>query len=217
MKRIHVLLILVFCSCTIISNEKSILDISNCELPCWNNINPGQTTEKELLEIVEEQLGINKNRILNAGKAWNTFDNRIYFSITRNLDVEAYVLNDRIAIMDLKGILSINFGQMVERIGYPNYIITVGGHDGSISVIALYPEKGVGYTSYAVDGDLDLQQSDEVQSLAIFDHNLYIDLLDAGMFSNGFFNARQTQEVMYPWSGYGDIDDKYPIRLPSTK
>jgi hypothetical protein len=117
-------------------------------------------------------------------------------------------------MMDFSGALSMSFDQFIERIGYPDNIITISGHDGSISVMALYPEKGVGYASIVNEGDLHIRQSDDVYSLTIFDPKRFIDILDAGMFSNGFYNASQMQEMMYPWKGYGSVEELYPLRLP---
>lgn len=213
MKKLITVILLLMSACTP-SNSESILDNPVCDLPCWNNIIPGKTTEKDFMVIIEELPNVDQDSIVNVGKPWNTFDNRIYVSVGRNLDLETYVLDDLVVMMDFSGALSMSFGQFIERIGYPDNIITIGGHDGSISVIALYPEKGVGYASFVNDSDLDIQQSDDVYSLTIFDPQRFIDILDAGMFSNGFYNASQTQEMMYPWKGYGSINELYPLRTP---
>lgn len=213
MKKLITVILLLISACAP-SNSESILNNSVCDLPCWNNIIPGQTTEKDFMVIIEELPSIDQDSIVNVGKPWNTFDNRIYVSVSRNLDLETYILNDRVAMMGFSGALSMSFGQFIEIIGYPDNIITIGGHDGSISVIALYPEKGVGYASILNESDLQIQQSDDVYSLTLFDPKRFIDILDAGMFSNGFYNASQMQEMMYPWKGYGSVEELYPLRFP---
>jgi len=43
---------------------------------------------------------------------------------------------------------------------------------------------------------------------------LYEKMLEAKFFSSGSYNAEETLKVMYPWDGYGSLDEKYPPRQP---
>ena len=78
--------------------------------------------------------------------------------------------------------------------------------------MALAPTKGVKFEFYSKAGELEPETV--IDNIMFFNPVHYEKLLDAGMFSMGEFNASDTKKIMYPWKGYGNIDELYPLRLP---
>src|SRR5690242_2110352 len=80
MKKAMLLLFLFIGACGNPSAKMSILDKSDCGLPCWNEIVAGQTTEDEILKILENLPDIDSQSIRNNNQTWDIFDNQITFS-----------------------------------------------------------------------------------------------------------------------------------------
>jgi hypothetical protein len=103
-------------------------------------------------------------------------------------------------------------------IGEPENIISGGSIAGGRDVILINPEVGISYW-YNTDGqpkdfEFEITPETRVSCLYIFTPENYEILMEVGMFSSGHYNTEETLRVMYPWDGYGNLEEKYPPRQP---
>src|SRR5688572_4976463 len=125
MKKFWLAILLVISACSISESEVSILDKSNCNLPCWNNIVVGKTSEDELLQILEELSDVDQESIYISHQSWTTSDTQIRFYFRDPLHLNRkYRMNGFTYIKDniVNDILLCNglrttIGEIVEIIG----------------------------------------------------------------------------------------------------
>jgi hypothetical protein len=191
-------------------------------LPCWNGIVAGQTTEGDLLKILENLPDIDPETIRATNQAWNIFDNQIYFSFHQgwtfsqrpNLKGEASIKNNTVSDFIICGDVHTTMGELVEQIGEPESIISGNNFYGGRTVILVHSQKGVEFWYTTELDQLEITPDIQISCLKIFDPLLYEEMLEAKLFSNGYYNAEETLRVMYSWDGYGNLDEKYPPRQP---
>lgn len=225
-KKLILLMFLFVVACVTSTDESSILDKSSCKLPCWNNIIVGQTTENELLQTLEHLPDVDQESIQNVHQPWNIFDNQILFIFKQSWTLSqkpkirsvAYVTDNKVSEITFCGELRIFMGDIVDQVGEPDKIISGNNSTDDRTVILVNLEKGIQY-SYNTDSamnELEYVISPDVKigCFTLFDPSLYEKLLEAKRFSNGYYNAKETLRVMYPWDGYGILDEKYPPRQP---
>lgn len=226
MKKNWLLLLFVVSACATRPNDVSVLDESSCKLPCWNNIIVGQTTGDEFTQFMETSADINKESIQVDDHRWKIFDSSIFFSFDQGsllnprprMQVDAGFSNNILSELTICGELNTTIGDVVEQIGEPESIISGGNLDGNRDVILINSKMGVSYW-YATDpsfGELEyeIHPDIEIECLDLFDPSLYEEMMEVGLFSMGHYNAEETLKVMYPWDGYGNLDEKYPPRQP---
>jgi len=228
MKRFYILLLVLLSSCNALLGEKpvSILQASACRLPCWNNIRPGETTEKDVLNFLESSEVIDQDSIQIDDQPRNIFDNHIFFSLRQqwSLDphpkvrADLYIIDNIVSDLIVCGDLGIAINDIVDAIGEPEYILSGDNLTGSRTVILLNPQDGVSYsydTANLPESRMyELASDIKVICLNLFDLAIYINLMEIGFFSSGHYNVEETLRVMYPWDGYGNLDEKYPPRQP---
>lgn len=80
MKKIFFLLLMFFITACLRESLKfSVLVSSKCNLPCWNDIVPGETSQDEALQIIKK---FDQENIMVLDQPWEIFDSRILFSIS---------------------------------------------------------------------------------------------------------------------------------------
>jgi hypothetical protein len=221
MKKLFSLLFLCFVvSCSLTGPSISILDDSQCELPCWKGITPGETSHEEALQIVKGLDGIDAESIAVINLPWEIFNKRIWFylykdsSLTKEqTDGALYFIDDKVVALLLQRNIVRSFGDMVESVGEPETIISKPFVGGGNVVMAILPSKGIRFEFFAKPSD-ELQPETEIDNVMFFDTKYYEDLLESGMFSLGEYGASDTRKIMYPWKGYGNLQELYPPRLP---
>jgi hypothetical protein len=226
MKKVIILVILFITACTESSSKGSILDNSSCDLPCWNDIIAGKTTQSELLYILEKLPDVDQKSIQNMDQPWSIFDNQIYFtfrqgwSLNQRSKIRGYVHITHSTVSDIIicGELNTTIGEITMQAGEPEGIISGNDIDGGRTVIFINSQKGVSFW-YTTDEKLHDQQFEltpntQIDCLRLFDPSLYAKMLDAKLISGGHYNAEETLKVMYPWNGYGNLELKYPPRQP---
>lgn len=221
MKKLILLIFLLITACSVSPGEESILDKSSCDLPCWNGIIPGQTTEEEFLEILQDLPNIDTDTIKHQKTSeGNIFDKLIFFSFRQNwtlsqrpkLHGEAAVIENIVSKFIICGAITTSMDRLVEEVGEPEHIISGNNFYGGRLVILINAEKGVKY-SYTTELDkLEITPETRIDCISTFDPSISEKMLEAGYFSNGDYNAEQTLSAWYPWEGYGNLDEKYPPR-----
>jgi len=227
LKKLILVIFLLTIACTGQSKESSILEKSSCELPCWNSIVPGQTTETDLLLILENLPIVDQASIQNTNQAWSIFDNQVFFSFQQRWTLSqkpkvrgyAYLRNDIVSELILCGEINTPLKDIIEATGEPESVLS-GDHieQSGRLVILINSQKGISYsyTDYKTGNNqqYEITPDDPVGCIDLFDPTLYEKLLDATLLSGGHYNAEESLKVMYPWDGYGNLDEKYPPRRP---
>lgn len=216
--RVIIFLLLIFFIQGCHNQEIVIWNFGNtCKLPCWNGVVVGKTTKGEFSQILNKLPIIDQEKIFLDGEPWKFFSETSYFSFN-DVDIHcvAYYLGKNIVNLTFSGELRTTFGEMVDLVGEPDYILTVLTVLPTVgySVTAIYPTLGIEY-SYNTR-DLSKQASREIRSdipidfLSFFDPEIYNDFIDASLFGQGSLSGEETRESMRPWDGYGPLLEKYP-------
>ena len=209
-------------SCKESNNEFLIISDINCEPPCWENIIPGETTKSEVVQLLMENTNVDPNSIAIKGEQWNGFSDVVFFKLLPNqIKGEIEFINDKVALINLSGNLDINFSEAIEKFGEPDYILNIPLFSGtpgfpqpSYEIQALIPNKGVNYAYNTNDSSRNnnsiIAPENKITRIDYYNISAYDQILDAGMFSEGHLNKEESIKNMIPWSGYGEIDQKYP-------
>jgi hypothetical protein len=102
----------------------------------------------------------------------------------------------------------------VEAVGEPEYIISGNDIGGGRTIILIDSQNGVDYSYTTELNNLEITADTPIDCVQSFDPSLFEKMLDAKLFSSGYYNAEETMKVWYPWDGYGNLDEKYPPRQP---
>jgi hypothetical protein len=131
-----------------------ILSNSTCEPPCWNNIQPGETTKDEAVLILNGLPEVDRTTITLNGEPWDIFDDAIYFSFRdSNVVGRMYINKGKVSFVEVfnkdNNPLDITLGEAIARLGEPEYVINVPISGGpplapttSYIITAIQPEKG---------------------------------------------------------------------------
>jgi hypothetical protein len=196
---------------------------SSCEPPCWQQLMPGRTMGAEVLQAISQIAFIDPTTITTNGAPWNGFSNIIYLPLSDRIDINVYLLDDRVSKISFYGgspgenQLGITIGDVLAKFGEPDSVIRVqylgrGWLPGSDTlrtfVFILYLEKGIamGYdeTSLPVRQHTHITPEIELARLDYFYPEDFNFLLENGTFSQGNLDAQETLQIMRPWAGYGE-------------
>lgn len=211
-------LIMIFLLQGCIEEDKSNwISENDCDLPCWNGMIVGITTQDELLPIINRILILDQNRIILDGHAWEFFSGTSYFRYKeRDINGVVYYINKIIENLTFSGELDTTFGDMVELVGVPDYIIVIPLllPTTSLEVTAIYTTLGISY-SYNTH-TLPKRMRDQIgpdipiNYVMIFDPKIFDELIDASLFGQGYYNGEETRKSLRPWDGFGVLLEKYP-------
>jgi len=218
MKKLFVVFLLFIVSCSAIGSKTSILDNQKCELPCWNNIIPGETTYSSALQIIQKLDFVDPSKTNDLHGPWKIFSQHIEFvlktdSSSKNVYIGgvAYCINNKVAMLLLTRNIEKTFSELSEMTSVPEFVVSVPYPNGP-SIIAINPSKGVAFGFVARSGDL--KPDTRIETVMLFDIAQYQNLLEAGMFSWSEYNGDETMKVVYSWKGYGSVEKLYPVRDP---
>jgi hypothetical protein len=215
-----------FTSCKYPISEKfktqSIFQNLTCVPPCWQNIEPGKSSEQDVISYLKNIPDIDPNSIINRGEPWAIFDNVIYFSIHNEaVDGAVFLLNNKVAMIefserDFGKNLNMTIGEAIDEFGDPQYIlnIQISFELTMNTIIAIQAQKGiivssdVGYINW--ESKTELSPKSEIKSISFFDPNIYDRLLDSQLISMLELDRADTLKNLVPWNGYGRIYTLYP-------
>jgi len=218
-------LLLLILSLLITSCESEISDIlsSQCQAPCWRNIEPGITTQKEVLKIIKDFKDVRGEVIGYTGNI-HIFDDSTKFILKNGVSIRIYYLNDVVAKINFYKSQGIStFEKCVNEFGTPenigrSFIMGPGLPIGATSAIhpyifAISPQKGIvfGYDAYKhFSDDLVLSPRIKATHIIYFDVNVFPQLLEDGDLV--LIEKLEKYSEKDHWNGYGDIDELYPRR-----
>jgi len=210
-----------------------ILSDSTCDLPCWNEIRMGKTSQDELLAELATLTFVDQQSITVTNAPWTIFENGVYFSLyprksfwtsssRSRADGQASILSGKVVELSLCGEFGITFGQVEEEIGQPISVISFKNpFTGGIWINAFNEHVGAELwfdtTNSPSQLEGQLSRDTPIDCLVLFDPEVFLAMQDAGLFTGGHYDADETREIMYPWVGYGLINELYPPRTPSSE
>jgi len=180
------------------------------------NIIPGKTTKQEVLTLLKGNSLIDTNSIITFGEPWNSFNDVGVFSISSNIEGNIYFVNDIVVFLGFFGDLNISFSRAIEELGEPEYIVNIPMNipNKTNEIFALIPKNGINFAynthDMGIKSKSEIIPENKITRVGFFDPSYFDYLLEAGTFSEGFLDSVQTKEYMVPWTGYGDIEEKYP-------
>ena len=127
----------------------SIIDRQTCTLPCWNNIVPGKTSKKELLDAISVLSYVDQSSIIEVKSSSKIYSEQIRFELKlyqkqENLiTVEASIQKDIVIAIGFFGDLGISLGDVVLDTGEPENLLTMTLPGGYSTVIMLNRTKGL--------------------------------------------------------------------------
>jgi len=178
---------------------------SPCAVPCWNNIIPGITTEKELKEKIKEIKVMELKTFKETDRVYLGFDKIIEISskpaliipISNKLKITFYLSKGLVKDIEICGKLKMNLKELFNKIDAPTHISTFSCCGDIAGIAGEVINKNIGYAAY-IDKlffkDDPLTHNDKIRCLDYFDPADFQKLKEDGYFS----------ERIFPWSGYTD-------------
>jgi hypothetical protein len=214
MKKIIFVIFLAILLNSCSSEEASVSIFTNqlCGKSCWNNIEIGLTTEKELLEIIHELPNVEQNSITGYDdSAGSMFDRTISFQyyvdpdeIDSLVTVTIRTINDTVVSMIFQGDLGLKFEDFISQFGEPDIASSFWVIDGGINVNFIYKEMGIELTTYLKSEKTSISPETEINYFFFFDPGMYENFLELDILTpdHQFF-------ILYPWNGFGKIEELY--------
>lgn len=200
----------------------TVFDNLVCHPPCWNNIVPGITTERQAQEILTT-LANQKNGKVSEQKY---SDGRMYLSyFTHNEYVHIMILNNNVKWIQFQGFMPLKY--VLESLGEPEYAVKeMYGEIGWMTIL-YYPERGIEIwcmpRSFLVIGSIGCNLESDVQVYFHSPEDYETQLV--GKYGSPE-NAQYAQSFFCPWVGveaqylsvdWGPINnpDEYPTLSPA--
>jgi hypothetical protein len=205
-------LILTLAACIPQSKGKSILWNQVCGKSCWNKIVIGKTTKQELLEIISTLPNVDQTSVtITDDPNASMFDGKIVFQYYRIsgekdtlVNIAVLTKNQIIVFMIFQGDLGLTFQDVVDAYGEPDFASSLWTFDGGINVHFINSLQGVEITQYFNSEKSSVAPDVEVKNLTLFDTKQYQTFLESNLLTGDYEGF-----VMYPWTGYGKIEDHY--------
>lgn len=195
-----------------------MLSDNTCEPPCWANIHPGETTETDVRNILQNISSVEKGSVFSS--PFLGFDG-IFWSFSEG--GEGYVLlqNGTVWLLSFsnsdpnKG-LNFTLAQAIEKYGEPENLFSAFNPDipnwGGITFF--YPEKGVdfSYSSQIENKKYQgvLRPETPISSITYYSPEEYKEIFDKFFVGKLEWTEEEVNRSIYPWNGYGNISEKYP-------
>jgi hypothetical protein len=210
-------------SCRIYQASSNSFENPVCKPPCWENITPGITTKEEAARILS-QLDVDQEptelKLVNSSA-----DSHIPFS-TRAIDGSLVFIDDKVSIISLSPKNDLSLQNAIEIFGKPQSVLVYRGGE-YIGVTFFKPQEGIvfRYTSWKQSRLLPWSQAPqwmyseirpeaEINFITYFDPEQPDSVLDYGILSFHELSPAETLQRLYPWRGYGNIEQYLPSSEP---
>jgi len=203
------MLLLFACSA---ENEPSDIDIfktSTCNLPCWNGIKTGQTTEDELLRILNNLPIVNKELIgynTETGISEKRYSLRLGKADLNGQYQSLAFINikdGKVLDMVFVGGFDLTLDKALSMFGKPENVFTVHDHNGNIDFTLFIPKAGVIATITKAPNNPIISGKEKIVFIEFVDPNLYDEIIQIRYTVDG-------RLLLYQWNGFGVVLEKYP-------
>ena len=190
--------------CTSSDIQSDIFEESSCQLPCWNSIVVGQTSEQDLLGILPNIPSVNKESIGEIESS-GSFDKRISFNFGEK-DREGqypgfafmHIKNKKVYGMEFVGGFDLGIGQLINIFGEPKYISVSYNNNGDFDVNLFFTTNGTIAWLRIEQEDDNITQDNKIIAINIFEPKLFETVVETQSGS------------LYNWDSFGKLSEKYP-------
>lgn len=211
-KIIVVVLIVALFSCAPKDREPTILSDRICGKVCWNNITVGKSEKQEVLEIISKLPNVVQASVIIFDESDESlFDDNIVFQYYRIvgdkdslINISARTKNQKVIYMVFQGDLGLTIKDVSDTFGEPDFVSSLWTFDGGINVHLINSLQGAEITAYFRGEKSSISPNTVVNHLVLFDTDLYQTFLESNL-----FNPDYKSFILYPWTGYGKIEDHY--------
>lgn len=212
-KPIFLLIVLLFLSGCVTKDKQPTLLETNCALPCWNGIVPGETSKDDVLKILPTLDNVNQKSILEETFG-GVYGEMVRFDISSDSflllpSVEIRFREDRVASIFFFGDLKLTFGKLIELTGEPNWVDRWQDYGGK-TFMTINIAKGIVFGSYDSE---DVTPETQVTFIGLFSPDEFQTLADNKQMLPHFSFDSMMKSIV-PWQGYGNLDEKYPMKSP---
>ena len=201
-----VILFFVLVSCT--PHNSAIMVDTQCDPPCWQDINPGVTTKEQALQIIPNTLGYKADSISEARKNSRNFPQQVCWGFQENGNACALIRDNTVQVLDfLTNEATIE--EAFEKFGDPDhlYLGAASGDAFCTYTEMIYSEKGVSLfitgNSWLFFCKKSLTSRSSINSITYFDPAVYELLLDEGFFGN----PEQKDFGLLKWTGLESLNN----------
>jgi hypothetical protein len=191
-----------------------ILTDIECTPPCWSGIKPGETTSRQVYEILNQLESVDKNSIMGDYGRNGDKLSEIYWFFRRPVEDSGgsiYFDNDRVTAIKILAINSLRLSDLFEKFGQPeSYWVEIGRGENRefLKVYLLYPQIGCVATviidTEGSTNQVDIQATTPVYRVTYFAPEKYQELLKTRTLIDKPVNARSGS--FQTWSDFGTIE-----------
>jgi len=180
-----------------------------CELPCWNNIVPDETTAQDAIKILETSELIDPMSVRRTSVAHYFPTNQIFFSFIAKGMGNAGIENGLVSIIHLTEI-QVSVNEMFENYGEPNYFSVIPYWQLQWYATYIYPEKGLIFQTINRQRNVNLEfietgGKDIVKEMYIFDPQKYDSVITYISYLSTVDDHWNVYDIIQEWKGFGDI------------
>jgi hypothetical protein len=210
MKKIPLIVTIIFFlgSCAPADNSPSILDGQVCGTSCWSQIVIGKTTRQEIKELVAKIPNVDQSSV----KDLNNTANDVFFQLYRDWQNKRIPVNvwitpdhdtDKVSMITFDGDLGLTSQKITDAFGEPDFASSEWSADGVICVSLINSQGGTQFYNCANSERSSITPDAKVMHLVLFDPATFQSLVDGNFLKPG------PRFILYPWTGYGKIEDHY--------
>ncbi len=213
MKKLLIILVLItaLVSCTSKNSASTAFVGQVCGKSCWNNIIVGETSKQEFLKIVSALPNVDQASITSYMTNGGLFDEVISFQFYKNpgqkdspVTISVRIRNQKVVFMTFQGDLGATFQNICDAFREPDSVSSTWVFDGGINTHFINSVQGIEITQYFDSEKSTFQADTEVMNLSLFDPSQYSTYLESDLLTGEYKGF-----IMYPWKGYGKIEDLY--------
>lgn len=223
-RRVCVLILLITIITSSCSTKNPIVLSNQCKAPCWRQIEPGKTTAEEALKLIQSFPDLN-NKSVSLSDSWNIFSGFVGFKLKTGEVIRVYSIDNNVVSITFEsstGLLTV--GDLISEFGEPTYIypenilgsgpLIIPASDSlHLWINLIYPKKGISVSYDSNDSylfpDKSITKETKIKYLEYFDVNQYDQLFKLEYGSD--YEDKSIKELLYPWKGYGNVEELYPI------
>lgn len=205
---------------------QSLLDTFECGYPCWQNIVPGKTSEKEANTILETSTLIDQKTIKSyaPSEAFQNetperiFDKTIHASLTSdfNCNITLYIINDKVVVISFSFIeFPPSIEDVIKTTADPEYVVVNHYYAEDYSVGFSNVTNGVAFMYSTLNKPreqlISITPDIKVDMIHFFDFNFYEQFLSIGSLTSTPVQYKDIKLLFEVWKGYGKVGEKYHI------
>lgn len=196
----------------LVYKPSTILTSTECDPPCWYDIQPGKSNSSQVYTKLKQINGVNQYSILGEFDRNNKLT-RVYWFFERpavDSTGSVYFDNDRVTAISILTISSLQLADVFNKLGEPDQYWKEIGHGDDrdyVDVMLIYPTKGyLVETIIDFEGEMhevEIKNTTSVFRVTYFDPALFDKLLETRILIEKPVGGRTGS--LQPWPGLGAI------------